>query len=194
MSFVLPLSRHSLPRHTAAVVACGLLLACASGDESAVPGAEGDAESVADAPMADAAPTEGAYAPDDVGNGSVTYGGVQYDGFRGTCMISRRNGRDPLGDLADREGLRMIAGVDNTEADPANGRNFKVYSDSLFTTRGEAGGIERGTLTQVAEQSARAPYGTSTSMYLALVSFTGATADGVPVEARLVCELQDQFN
>jgi hypothetical protein len=126
----------------------------------------------------------------EIGHGSVWYDGVQHDDFLGDCQLSRLNGREEMGDLANLEGVRISVGIDNVASSPAMEMNFVVYSSLDFTM---VRGAERmrGTISQLAYESELSPKGTSQA--IAKVAFTGATGDGVPVVARVWCEIQNKF-
>jgi len=171
---------------SALVLLLGLLSACGPGDPA-------DTALFPDVSEAKAAPSpaapEGSTAS-DIGSGSVWYDGVQHDGFLGSCELSRLNGREEMGDLANLEGIRISVAIDNVKSSPAMEMNFTVSSNLEFRI---VRGAERlkGTVSQLAYESALSPKGTSQA--IARVAFTGETTDGVPVVGRVVCEIQNKF-
>jgi len=68
--------------------------------------------------------------------------------------------------------------------------NFVAYSNLDFSMVRGADRL-RGTVSQLAYDSALSPKGTSQAV--ARVAFKGKTSDGVPVVARVVCEIQNKF-
>lgn len=127
----------------------------------------------------------------DQGSGTLWVDGVQFDNFRGSCDISRRNGAEDLGELSNPEGLKMLVGIDNVDARSGDDMSFKVTSDSIMKFRSGLTPEQRGTITSVAFESQPTPKGKSTM--LALVSFTGSTPSGTSVKAHIVCELQNKY-
>jgi hypothetical protein len=166
---------------------CGVLLACSPGEDS---GGE-MAEATTPAPAAAAEVTSDGLTAADEGKGTVTIDGVQHDDFRGSCELSRNYGKEDMGDLATMEGLKMMVAIDNVASTPAVEMNFVAYTNLDFTMVVQGQGRQRGTISQLAYESDLAPTGTSQA--IAKVAFTGQTEAGVPVVARVVCEIQNQF-
>lgn len=179
---------HVGPLHALFALTIGLATACSTAEQSGESPALPDGGATAGEA---AAPAAAAYTATDEGTGTLWVDGVQFDGFRGQCMISRRNGAEELGELSNREGLSMIMGIDNVAANTGSEMNFKVYSDSVFTISRPPAREQPGTLTRVAREGQPSPKGKSTM--LGLVSFTGTTATGEAIIAHVVCELQNKY-
>lgn len=125
------------------------------------------------------------------GSGTLWVDDVQYDNFRGSCDISRRNGAEDIGELSNPDGLKMLVGIDNVDAKSGDDMSFMVTSDSTLKFRRSLTQEQRGTITRVALERQPTPKGKSSM--LALVSFTGSTASGTSVKAHIVCELQNKY-
>jgi hypothetical protein len=162
-----------------------VVAACGSPDTEADPASEASESATPGAAVASATPEL------NEGSGTLWVDGVQKDGFSGDCRISRRHGAEDLGSLEDRPGIKIMAALDNVEANTGTDMTFVVYSDSVFTFRDSVQRGATGTLTRVAFESEQVPKGTSTK--LALVSFTGTTNTGKAIIAHIVCELQNKF-
>lgn len=165
-----------------------LVLACGAGDasEGATP-ADGAAT---EAPTPVATATTDGYTAADIGQGTVSLDGVVHDAFLGSCELSRMNGREDVGDLANLEGIKFVVAIDNVKSGGSPEVNFVGYPSLQFTV---ANGPDRlrGMLSTVAYESELTPKGTSQAV--AMVAFTGATDEGVKVVARVVCEIQNKF-
>ena len=184
----MPRIRHSPARKGLSALVLLLVFVPACGPNDAA-----DTPPPPDVAVAKAAP--GSAAPEgttaaDIGRGSVWYDGVQTDDFRGDCELSRLNGREEMGDLANLEGVRLSVGIDNVKSSPAMEMNFVAYSNLEFTMVRGAERL-RGTISGLAYESALSPKGTSQA--IAKVAFTGETSDEVPVVARVWCEIQNKF-
>ncbi len=160
--------------------------ACGSGEPADTPV---PAEGAAATPAAAVTASDG-YVAADKGQGSVSWDGVQHDNFRGDCQLSRMNGREEVGDLGNLDGVKLTVGIDNDDANTMPEMSFVAFSSLDFAVTRD-GQRTRGTLRTIASESALTPKGASQAM--AKVAFTGQTDEGVPVVARVVCEIQNKF-
>ena len=176
---------NALPAALGVASLCAVLLACAGGDDAGRESAEGAV------PAAPAAPASEAVATAAEGTGSVSYDGVQYDDFRGNCELSRNSGREDMGDVADTVGLRPSVAIDNVASTPAVEMNFVIISSALRFTMVRGAERVSGTVSQLGYDGPLTPKGTSQAV--APVVFTGQTTEGVPVVARIICEIQNRF-
>ncbi|MBH0083709.1 hypothetical protein [Salinibacterium sp. SWN167] len=138
--------------------------------------------------------TTGGLSTDDVGNATLRINGVEFPDFTGDCEINRGNGSEDVGDLNDGD-IVTIIGIDNVDAHEDMLMNYIALNEESFRFRDQeaAAGVGNnadGTISRLSEISARTADG---SRDIVEVRFAGAFEDGTPIEADVVCELQNAF-
>ncbi|MBH0024404.1 hypothetical protein [Salinibacterium sp. SWN248] len=139
-------------------------------------------------------PATGGLSTDDVGNATLRINGVEFPDFTGDCEISRGFGAEDVGDLNDGD-IVTIIGIDNVDAHEDMLMNYIALNEESFRFRDQeaaagVGNNANGTISTLTEISERTPDG---SRDIVEVRFAGAFEDGTPIEADVVCELQNKF-
>lgn len=131
---------------------------------------------------------------DDVGNATLRIDGVEFPDFTGDCDISRQSGKEDVGDLT-MPGLFMIIALDNVKAHEEMSMNLISVADTGFRFGDlvEAAGVGSPAKGELAPQSELGPRTADGSRDIVEVRFAGAFEDGTPIEADIVCELQNAF-
>ncbi|MBH0115251.1 hypothetical protein I6E52_00140 [Salinibacterium sp. NG253] len=139
-------------------------------------------------------PATAGFSTDDVGNATLRINGVEFPDFTGDCEISRGFGTEDVGDLNDGD-IVTIIGIDNVDAHEDMLMNYIALNEESFRFRDQeaaagVGNNANGTISTLTEISERTPDG---SRDIVEVRFAGAFEDGTPIEADVVCELQNKF-
>ncbi|MEV8254248.1 hypothetical protein AB0O95_09815 [Rhodoglobus sp. NPDC076762] len=159
----------------------------ATTEESTTDETTGDEETPAE-------PAAGGLSSDDVGNATLRINGVEFPDFTGDCDISRQAGSEDVGDLT-MPGLFMILALDNVKAHEEMSMNLVSVADGGFrfgdlTGAAGVGSPAKGQLTPQSELGARTVDG---SRDIVEVRWAGEFEDGTPIEADVVCELQNKL-
>jgi len=139
-------------------------------------------------------PATGGLSTDDVGNATLRINGVEFPDFTGDCEISRGNGSEDVGDLNEGD-IVTIIGIDNVDTHEDMLMNYIALNEESFRFRDQeaaagVGNNANGTISTLTEISPRTADG---SRDIVEVRFAGAFEDGTPLEADVVCELQNAF-
>ncbi|MEL0627096.1 hypothetical protein V6245_09080 [Salinibacterium amurskyense] len=139
-------------------------------------------------------PAAGGLSTDDVGNATLRINGVEFPDFTGDCEISRGFGSEDVGDLNEGD-IVTIIGIDNVDAHEDMLMNYIALNEESFRFRDQeaaagVGNNANGTISTLTELSPRTADG---SRDIVEVRFAGAFEDGTPIEADVVCELQNAF-
>ncbi|MBH0099346.1 hypothetical protein I6E68_09360 [Salinibacterium sp. NSLL150] len=139
-------------------------------------------------------PAADGYTSDDVGNATLRIDGVEFPDFTGECDISRQAGKEVVGDLSE-PGLFMIIALDNVKAHEEMSMNLVSIADGGFRFGDlvEAAGVGSPAKGELTPQSELGPRTADGSRDIVELRFAGAFEDSTPIEADIVCELQNAF-
>ncbi|MBH0108584.1 hypothetical protein I6E81_00200 [Salinibacterium sp. NG22] len=193
-----PLSWVRTARVAAIVVAVTATLAACSPAAEPADSATSEETTTTDETVGDEETTEepatGGLSTDDVGNATLRINGIEFPDFTGDCEITRGFGTEDVGDLNDGD-IVTIIGIDNVDTHEDMLMNYIALDEESFRFRDQeaaagVGNNTNGTISTLTEISARTADG---SRDIVEVRFAGAFEDGTPIEADIVCELQNAF-